>query len=430
MLRKKWFWIIVGLFVLSGISEFVDSCSESQERPKRIDAYVEEAGGELDDFQHRLDALGQDVTSEEAQSLMADFEDISTDRYDADDAKDDEQASRIKRLQDKHERLEKNLERTLSGKRFLLPASGDTLLEGSAVFPVYLERDEALYYDVEGESAVTVRVLNADRQSVEQSPAADKRVSGVMSVRFPAIYLVEVTTRGREYVNVNVSCRYGSLERISHPKIVKEDSENCRKGDFMSKEIHGVKMVPAFEEPRKLTLRGGLKASFSGSKVALVPIQVPKGATDILYNLRISTNEDKPSGEKDFCEGMNTSYRKVRILGLPVYESQGGNSLLTTLLGLNQPVREEDAYINMYVFYDAAQARQFQDGTPARQLKYNLDYSTVGTQSCNGRIPTRGNVTIYLGFENERMRYNNYVWLSALLSTPTTEYVRTRYSVK
>ena len=126
---------------------------------------------------------------------------------------------------------------------------------------------------------------------------------------------------------------------------------------------------------------------------------------------------------------MDLSYKKIKVLGLPIYESHGGSGLLTTLLGLNQPVREEDAYINMYVFYDAAQARKFQNGTPVSQLKYSLDYSTIGTQSCNGRIPTQGHSTVYLAFENERVRYNNYVWLSALLSVPTTEYVRTKYSV-
>ena len=84
----------------------------------------------------------------------------------------------------------------------------------------------------------------------------------------------------------------------------------------------------------------------------------------------------------------------------------------------------------MYVFFDAGQARKFQDGEQTSKLKYHVDYSTMGTQSCNGRIPAKGNSTIYLGFENERMRYNNYVWLEAISAVPHTEYFKTQYSIK
>ena len=100
------------------------------------------------------------------------------------------------------------------------------------------------------------------------------------------------------------------------------------------------------------------------------------------------------------------------------------------LLGENQPPREEEAYINMYVFYSADQAKKFQDGANPAKLQYNIDYSTMGTQSCNGRIPTKGNRTIYMGYQNERVRYNNYIWLEAVSAVPNTEYLKTEYVVK
>ena len=84
----------------------------------------------------------------------------------------------------------------------------------------------------------------------------------------------------------------------------------------------------------------------------------------------------------------------------------------------------------MYVFFDAGQARRFQNGEDPAKLKYNLDFSTLGTQSCNGRIPTNGHSTIYMGFENERVRYNNYVWLEAIAAISKTEYSRPRYRIK
>ena len=85
----------------------------------------------------------------------------------------------------------------------------------------------------------------------------------------------------------------------------------------------------------------------------------------------------------------------------------------------------------MYLFRESSQAKQFQDGTKAvSSLEYDVDYSTIGTQSCNGRIPTNGAKTLYLGFENERMRYVSYLWIEVVAIVPTTEYYTTKYSVQ
>ena len=117
-------------------------------------------------------------------------------------------------------------------------------------------------------------------------------------------------------------------------------------------------------------------------------------------------------------------------MGLPLYEKSSSNGLLNTLLDDNRPIRDEDAYCNMYVFRNKNEAKKFQDGTkPASQLNYDVDYSTVGTQSCNGRVPVNGAKTIYLAFENERMRYTNYLWVEVEIVVPNTVYYRTKYSV-
>lgn len=85
----------------------------------------------------------------------------------------------------------------------------------------------------------------------------------------------------------------------------------------------------------------------------------------------------------------------------------------------------------MYVFRSQTAAKKFQDGLKqASQLSYDVDYSALGTQSCNGRIPAKGARTIYLAFENERIRYSNYIWVEVLTATPSTEYHTTKYSVE
>ena len=189
-------------------------------------------------------------------------------------------------------------------------------------------------------------------------------------------------------------------------------------------------MHKCFEEPRKFTLRGQLKAVFSGNSKSLVAVQVPAGTTDILYSMRIATSEYNHSEDGEFHDNLSRSYTRVKFLGLPLYEKSSSNGLLNTLLDDNRPIRDEDAYCNMYVFRNQTQAKQFQDGSKsASLLKYDVDYSTVGTQSCNGRIPMKGTRTIYLGFENERMRYTNYLWVEVEAIVPNTVYYKTKYSI-
>ncbi len=424
---SKWIWGLAALTVIGGAGCCMVSCVDGHSQ--NMEEYCNESEEILQNVERQLNTLDISITSEEAKELLEALNNIDED-YDADDASSEELAERLKKVKQQKVEMDELLRNELLKRYVRLPNTGDTLLTGQAVFPVYLEPGECLYYNIQADAPLAVRVMNVSVESVEKSYARKTIVADSLPIRHPAIYLIEITPRSKEYVSIHINYKASTLERITNPTQVKEDTESCQRGDFLAKEIQGLKMQDAFEEPRKLTLRGHLKAAFSGSAVALVPIQVPKGATDILYNLRISTNESAPKNEQDFSEGINTSYKKVRFMGLPIYESSSSSGLLSTLLGLNQPVREEDAYINMYVFYDAAQARKFQNGTPASQLKYHLDYSTLGTQSCNGRIPTRGQNTVYLAFENERMRYNNYVWLSAILAIPQKEYVRKTYSLE
>ena len=304
------------------------------------------------------------------------------------------------------------------------------LLNATQNYPVYLERGEKMLYTIDMERAADVRIYNADTHQLLRTYTAKKSVADYLDITYRAVYLVQVAPRGQQYADIRVGYKTHDFARLSCTKTVRVDSVEAKKGDFLAQPIPGIKMTNLFEEPRKFTLRGQLKAAFSGSYRAIVALQVPAGATDLLYSLRISTNEADAYSDGKFYDHMETGYRRIKLFGLPVYDSRRGSGLIATLLGVNIPPREEDAYINMYVFYSAAQAKKFQDGAETAQLSYSVDYSTIGTQSCSGRIPAKGYKTIYLGFLNERMRYNNYVWLEAVGAMPTTEYVKPVFIVQ
>ena len=310
-------------------------------------------------------------------------------------------------------------------------ATGDKLFEKTEVFPVYLKRGEKLYWEFIAQKPMTIKVSNYNSRTTLKTYAGRHLVEDSLTIAHDAIYLVEVNPQGTQYIDMDVNYKVTDMARLTAVTPIKSEQVECGKGDFGAVAVQGVSMRKAFEQPRKFTLRGQLKAAFSGSAIALVAVQVPAGATDILYSMRIDTSESGRSSDGKFHDNLNTSYKKVKFLGLPLYEKTNSSGLLNTLLDDNRPLRDEDAYCNMYVFRSQSLAKQFQDGTkPASQLNYDVDYSTLGTQSCNGRIPANGSKTIYLGFENERVRYTNYLWVEAEVVVPTMVYYTTKYSVE
>ena len=305
----------------------------------------------------------------------------------------------------------------------------DFLVEKMTEYPVYLEKGDVLYYDVTLQNVAPVKLYNVDSRSVVKNYNKSS-VKDSMVVQFPGIYLLEINPKDAMYVSVDMSYHTENMDRIYHPKSVRSETVSCSKNDFRAYPVKGIKMQNLFDEPRKFTLRSQIKAAFSGSAIALVPVTVPAGTTDILYSMRIATSEQDRSSDGEFHKNMSIKYNQIKFLGLPLYERNQGSGLLQILLDDNRPIREEDAYCNMYLFRSQSEAKKFQDGTAAASsLKYDLDCSAVGTQSCNGRIPVNGASKLYLGFENVRMRYANYLWVEAVAVVPITEYYRTTYTI-
>lgn len=309
----------------------------------------------------------------------------------------------------------------------------DNLTEVTETYPVYLQKGETLKVLASSQQAFTLKISNANSRSVLQSSIGKTSVEYNMEINNTAIYLVEIIPTKAQYLDLSIKYKIEDWARLTSPTPIETEQVECGKSDFGAKGVSGILMQKCFDEPRKFTLRGQLKAAFSGSAKALVAVQVPTGATDILYSMRIATSEQDRSTDGEFHENLASSYKKIKFLGLPLYEKEknGNINLFSKLLDDNRPLRDEDAYCNMYVFRNQTQAKQFQDGTKvASVLNYDVDYSTLGTQSCNGRIPVKGNKTIYLTFENERMRYTNYLWVEAVAVIPTTVYHKEKYTIQ
>ena len=307
----------------------------------------------------------------------------------------------------------------------------DKLMEETQTFPVYMLRGEKLYWNIKAQKPIGVKIYNSDSRQLIKTYTGKTICSDSLAIQNTAIYLVEVSPNGSQYLDMDISYKSNDIQRLKRVTPVKSEDIECGANDFRAKKIPGISMVKCFEEPRKFTLRSQFKSAFSGSSTALVAVQVPEGATDILYSMRISTSESDRYSDGQFHDNLGSTYKKIKFMGLPIYERTKGTGIIGSLLDDNKPYCEEEAYCNMYVFRSKTVAKQFQDGVkPASELAYDVDYSTIGSQSCNGRIPVNGSKTIYLAFENERVRYSNYLWVEVEAVTPGSIYYTTKYTLK
>lgn len=316
-------------------------------------------------------------------------------------------------------------------KKISIISDDDLLVEGITLYAASLKKGDVFHYSLKAKAPLSLRVINIDSKTVERGISGKTLIEGEMPIEHNAVYYFELNPGTAKYVDINLSYSLADASRLKSLKTVSLEKKECKKGDFLAFGVNGIKTIPLLDGVRAFTLSSQLKSIFSGSDRAVVPVIVPSGAKEILYSLRISTSQQTKSADGKFDENINYSYHKVRFLGLPLWNSSHGSSLIDMVLDDNRPLREEDCYCSMYVIRNQSSAKKFQDGTTAiTNINYDVDYSTVGTQSCNGRIPVNGSSKIYLSFLNERMRFTNYIWVEASAVVPTTEYYTYSYSIK
>lgn len=322
------------------------------------------------------------------------------------------------------------LTENLPAYRRTLVSEDDKLIEETVEYPVFLPKGTKLHIDFESSTPATMKMLNADSRSTVRAWTGKKAVCDSIAITNSAIYLIEVQPKDNPYIRLSMERSCKDIADVTKSYEITEEEVPCKAGDFLAKKVEGIGIDNLFEEPRKVTLRSQGKAFFSGGSRSVVAMQVPANSTDVVYSLRISTSQSDQDTDGQFCKKANEKYKEIKFLGLPIYESHGTRSnIFRELLNATEPPREEEAYCNLYVFTNAAEAKKFSDGKPVTELKYDMDFSKMGTQSCNDRIPTKGIKTLYFGFENTRVRYSVYLWLESISTVRKTEYFKTKYSL-
>lgn len=317
----------------------------------------------------------------------------------------------------------KNLKGTLINRRGLK-------LPTAKRFPYYMNKGEKLYLKLSSQGSMKANMYNIYRQKCIRKWTVSNLMQDSVTIAESGIYMLELVPVYGE-VTANISMSYTGTGKGYH-RHVQEKIVKCGKGDFLASESDSIIISSVFKEPKSVGLRGNLKSMFSGKSRALVPVAVPAGCEVLLYSLRISTNERTIPSDGKFAERLSVASLRVKLFGKNVFEKHTiGSGIINLLMGDTRPPREEDAFCNMYVFDNAMQAKRFQDNTASSdKYKYDVDQSQMGTQSCNGQLLHKGHKTIYLGFENERMRYDNYIWLEVAALKRLKTYARPVYIAK
>ena len=333
-------------------------------------------------------------------------------------------AERIKDLKANPDDIFKGRNVQPSGLKGVVFSRANTSINGLLRLPCSFNAGDVATLHVDCSAPSTISFYDVSHQQLLQSWKTN--AEGQLTITSRGIYLIEISSKYNG-AKANVKLSYQGKDGTPRP-YVGVRFVDCKVGEFLASPTDVIIAKKVFDQPKKIGLRGQLKVLFSGKGRALVPIRVPKHCDALLYSLRISTNENTVSSDGKFADNLSAYSKSIRIFGMNFYEKRISSGIIERLLCNTRPPREDDAFCNMYVFTNRAQAKKFQDGTASSgSYKYDVDQSQMGTQSCNGRLDSKGNSVIYMGFENERMRYENYIWLEVVALKHSLKYQRPIY---
>lgn len=305
-------------------------------------------------------------------------------------------------------------------------------IAAAEILPVACCSGEILEIKSTARGRCNISVYNATEKRLLGSREVNPEIEWNIPIEDDGIYALQITpvnSVGGDVPSAAYSISFSGDVMAERPTVA-VNLVTASKNDFMAYPTMGLQTSDVFKAPKRIALRGHMKAALSGYSRGIVTVPVPEGTDLLAYSLRVSNNENSVGTDGKFSNRLTSSYNKVKILGIPVYEGSAGFNLGSLLFDARPP-REDDAFCNLFVFDDATGARQFQNSTgDASTFNYNVDLSQIGTQSCTGELPCAGRSNIYLGFENERMRYDTYIWLEVTAIKHRTEYLKPEFSIR
>jgi hypothetical protein len=234
------------------------------------------------------------------------------------------------------------------------------------------------------------------------------------------VFTLVVTDKAPKYLNLYVARMPQTILSAQQSTEFNFVTLNSKKGVKNAIAIDEVNLVKAVNEPRKIVLSSNV--SWSGESKIIVPLELPKGTKQLLYEVRISGENKEIKNTKNLFSKVSTSVNKYKILGKTIFETNSTESSITRdlLNSISMPKREKIS-ANIFFFPDDKNGRAFQDKNP--KFDYDIKNSLKNTQSMNGIIKPQNNGFVYLGFEATSTWNETFIWIDAVAIQIQKKYV-------
>jgi hypothetical protein len=245
-------------------------------------------------------------------------------------------------------------------------------------------------------------------------------------VQFENAFTVNIDFPNETYYNLEVLKKSGTVRNQLSEVLLLRDSVVVEKKTNRSISGRGLAFEKVFNEPKKFVVSRTL--SMSGETKVYAPIEVPKNTVEFIYTLRISGSDNSISEDGKLFTDVSKATKKIKVLGLPLWESEGtGTSLSREILNvLFPPLKDEDYTLNVFFFDKDKEIKKFlkypgKENTNA--FEYDINNSALSTQSRVGLIKKPRSGFSYIGLQSTSTFTNTYAWLDVVaLSEKSFEY--------
>lgn len=252
-------------------------------------------------------------------------------------------------------------------------------------------------------------------------------------VFFDNPFSVKIYFPKESYYNLEVSRKSGSVDNyLSKAKLIR-DSVVVGKKTNKSKIGTTMAFEKVFNQPKKFVVSSTF--TMSGESKVYAPIEIPKNTKEFIYTLRISGEDETEREDGKLFNDVNRISKKVKVLGIPLWESEEKSSSLSReiLNSLFPPKKDEDYTLNVFFFDKQKEIKKFLQ-YPGKQyasaFKYDINNSALSTQSRVGLIKKPYSGFSYIGLQSTSSFSNTYVWLDVVALYEKTFHYEIRYRIQ
>lgn len=238
----------------------------------------------------------------------------------------------------------------------------------------------------------------------------------VFDVYFDNPFSIIVEFYEESYFNLSIKKKPASIDNkfaiceiITDTLIVDKKTKNSFEGA-------NLKYEKVFNEPKKFVVSQTF--NLSGETKVYAPIELPPNTIEFVYTLRISGDSDKLTEDGTLFNQVDKSYKKIKVLGLPIWQSEGNSTSITREI-LNSIFKPEtDNYaLNVFFFDKEKEIKKFvnyRGSDYSSAFAYDINNSAIASESRVGLVKKPKSGYSYIGLQTTSTFKDTYAWLDAV----------------